>query len=194
MLEMIKARRKENERFWDRVAETEKVFRELNESIRRDEERQLKWDRRYQDLARYVSLWSKDPSTQSGAVIVGDDNQVVSVGYNGFARGVDDSPERYADRELKYKMVVHCEVNTVLSAGRPVRGCTLYTWPFACCSRCAAIMTQAGITRVVSPPLPDGLRERWGADIELSARMFEEAGVELRITDFASLPEVAVGG
>jgi deoxycytidylate deaminase len=71
--------------------------------------RQEKWDRRYLELAQFVSGWSKDPSTKTGAVVV-DEDGVVSVGFNGFAPGVNDAPERYANRELKYKMVVHCTV------------------------------------------------------------------------------------
>ena len=67
-----------------------------------------KWDLRFIELAKLVSTWSKDPSTQTGAVIVDPNRRVVSVGYNGFPIGVDDDPERYANRDLKYKMIVHC--------------------------------------------------------------------------------------
>ena len=78
--------------------------------------RQEKWDRRYLDIAKSVSQWSKDPSTKVGAVLVRD-NRIVSVGYNGFPEGVDDSEERYNNRELKYDLVVHAEVNAIISAG-----------------------------------------------------------------------------
>jgi dCMP deaminase len=146
--------------------------------------RQLKWDLRFLQLAKLVSSWSKDPSTQTGAVIVDPDGRVVSQGYNGFAKGVDDSPERYADRELKYRMVVHCEINAILFAERDrLMGATLYTHPFCSCSRCATQVIQAGIVRCVAPPLPAHLEERWGEDIKLSRQMFEEAGVQLDIVD-----------
>jgi dCMP deaminase len=138
-----------------------------------------KWDRRFLGLAEFVSGWSKDPSTQVGAAIVDDKRRVVSIGYNGFPRGVGDDPERYADRDLKYKMVVHAEINAILFAGRSVEGCDLYTHPFCPCSRCAVQVIQAGIKRCVAPPLPDRLKERWGVDTALSAQMFREAGVEL---------------
>lgn len=144
----------------------------------------LKWDRRFLELARHVAAWSKDPSTKTGAAIVDDRRRVVSLGYNGFPRGVSDDPARYADRSQKYPMVVHCERNAILFAERTLRGCTLYTWPFMSCAPCAGLVIQAGITRCVAPPTPPELLERWAADLELSRRMFAEAGVVL---DFVSL-------
>jgi dCMP deaminase len=140
---------------------------------------QVWWDRWFLGMACYVSTASKDPSTQTGAVIVDPNRRVTSVGYNGFPQGIDDSPERYANRELKYKMVSHCEVNAMLFAGRALTGCTLYTFPFCSCSRCAVQVIQAGIRRCVAPVLPDRLKERWGEDTELTKAMFREAGVEL---------------
>lgn len=137
-----------------------------------------KWDGRYLDIARTVSTWSKDPSTQTGAVIVDCYNRLVSVGYNGFARGVDDSPERYANRELKYKMIVHCERNAMLCTERDLFGYTLYTWPFMSCAPCAAMVIQSGIYRCVAP---ENNNERWVADFEITMSMFEEAGVELTL-------------
>jgi dCMP deaminase len=143
-----------------------------------------KWDRRYLDLAKLVASWSKDPSTQTGAVIVDPLGRVVSVGYNGFAVGVDDDPERYANRELKYKMIVHCERNAMLFAGRDLAGFTLYTYPFMSCSVCAGMVIQSGIKRCVAPHIPEDKKERWSDDMKLSAQMFFEAGVELDLVDY----------
>lgn len=138
-----------------------------------------KWDKRFLDLAQHIAQWSKDPSTKTGAVIVDDKQRIVSVGFNGFPRGVDDSPERYLDRETKYKLIVHCERNALLFAERNVEGSTLYTWPFMSCSQCAAMVIQSGIKRCVAPVVPPHLWERWGVDMALAAQMFREAGVEL---------------
>lgn len=144
-------------------------------------ERQLKWDLRYLELAKHVASWSKDPSTQTGAVIVSPDNSIVSVGYNGFPKGVADTPDRLANRDLKYKMIVHCERNAIISAARPLEGCTLYTYPFMSCSVCAAMVIQSGITRCVAPPIAEDKRDRWAEDMALSESMFDEAGVQLDI-------------
>lgn len=144
--------------------------------------RQHKWDLRFLDLARIYASFSKDPSTKTGAVIVNDDLVPVGFGYNGFARGVKDLPERYENRELKYKMVVHCERNAMQFAQRDIRGCTLYTWPFMSCAPCAAHVINAGISRVVAPKNDN---PRWKADFDLSEQMFREAGV---VVDLLEIP------
>ena len=136
------------------------------------------WDRWFLGLAKYISTASKDPSTQAGVVIVDEGRRVVSTGYNGLPRGMEDSVERLWDRELKYRMTIHAEANAMLFTHGPVDGCSIYTWPFGPCSPCAARLIQAGIRRVVSPPLPESLRERWESDMELTREMFKEVGIE----------------
>ena len=71
-----------------------------------------KWDQRFMDLANFVAAWSKDPSTQVGAVIANPHTKrVVSMGYNGFPSGVGDHDHRLENREIKYEMIVHAETN-----------------------------------------------------------------------------------
>lgn len=144
--------------------------------------RQKKWDLRFLEMARIVSSWSKDPSTKTGAVLVDRERRIVSVGYNGFARGVQDLPERYENRELKYKMVVHCERNAMQFANRDFTGSTLYTWPFMSCAPCAAHVINAGIVRCVAPR---NNNPRWQADFLLTEQMFAEAAVKLDLIDAA---------
>ena len=108
------------------------------------------WDKRFLELAKLVGSWSKDPSTQVGAVIVDKDKRIVSIGFNGFPKGVEDSEKRLVDREQKYDIIIHAEANALMFAGKSVEGCTLYTWPFQPCSRCAGLIIQSGIKRVVS--------------------------------------------
>jgi dCMP deaminase len=137
-----------------------------------------KWIKRYLDLATAVALWSKDPSTQVGAVIVGDNGQIVSQGYNGFPRGVLDSDERYNDRPLKYKLVVHAEMNAILNAlynGASVKGCTLFVHNLPVCNECAKAIIQSGINKVY---MDTEINERWQESWNLTKQMFEEAGVE----------------
>ena len=138
----------------------------------------IKWDKRFLDLAEHVSQWSKDPSTKVGAVIVDDNRRIVSVGYNGFPSGVIDDAERYENREKKYEMIIHGEINAILFANRDISGHTLYTWPFMPCSRCAAIVIQKGIKRVVAPECNG---TRWENSFSLSKTMFQEARVELNL-------------
>jgi len=149
-----------------------------------------KWDMRFLALAKHISEWSYDPSTKVGAVIVDKNKCVVSVGYNGFARGIQDNPERYADRELKYRMIVHGEMNAILVANQSLKDCILYTWPFAPCARCAAMVIQSGIKRCVTPEIPEHLKERWEEDMKISRQMFEEAQVELKIMPLSLFPDL----
>ena len=134
-----------------------------------------KWDSNFLALANTVSMFSKDPSTKVGAVIVDDDNRVISIGYNGFPKGIRDD-NRLSNRELKYEMIVHAEANALLFANAPVRGCTIYTWPFQPCSRCASLIIQAGIRRVVSVESKD---QKWRENFQLAHDMMTEARIEI---------------
>lgn len=138
-----------------------------------------KWDRRFLELAKHVATWSKDPSTKVGAVIVDDDRRVVSLGFNGFARGVRDDPESYANRDLKIAKGLHAEENAILFAKCELKDCTLYTWPFMPCAKCSGSIIQKMLRRVVAPNMPDRLRERWASSMEIAASDFRDAGVEL---------------
>ena len=142
-----------------------------------------RWDLRFLEMAKHVASWSKDPSTKVGAVIFDGQNRVVSLGYNGFPKGVDDNPERYSDRQLKYKMVVHAEANAILFAQRSLAGCSIATWPFMSCSACAAMLIQSGIKRCIAPRLSDELALRWSESCATSTMMFAEAGVDLVLYD-----------
>lgn len=133
-----------------------------------------KWDYRFIKAAEHFASWSKDPSTQVGAVIVRPDRTIASLGYNGFSRGVDDNPTRYTDRDFKYEAIVHGEMNAVLSAREPLKNCTIYTWPLPPCSRCAAMIIQTGITRVVAPI---NKNPRFSASCDLGKQLFAEAGI-----------------
>lgn len=137
-----------------------------------------KWDRRFIELAKHVSTWSKDPSTKVGAVIVDDAHRVVGLGYNGFPRGINDTPERYADREIKYQMVVHAEANAILNAIIPVDGCTLYCTFFPC-PECAKLIIQAGIKTVVAIINPAD--ERWLKPRLSAESMLREANVGVHV-------------
>ena len=64
-----------------------------------------KWDARVIELARHISGWSKDPSTKGGCVIIGEDREIRSTGFNGFPRGIADNLERLEDREQKYPLI-----------------------------------------------------------------------------------------
>lgn len=138
----------------------------------------IDWDIRFMELAHHVAAWSKDPSTKVGAVIVKPDKTIVSVGYNGFPRGVDDDPSRYDNRDMKYKFVVHAEANAILNANSPVKGCILYVTHQPCCE-CAKLIIQSGIKDVVTHQANDAMRNRFLESFQAAELMFKEAGVRL---------------
>jgi len=136
----------------------------------------MDWDHRMLGLARHVADWSKDPSTKVGAVISRPDRTIVSIGFNGFPRRVEDKPHRLLDRDMKLALTVHAELNAILTARQIVEGFTIYTWPLMPCSHCAGAIIQSGLKRVVSPAdIPD----RWLESMSFSAEIFREAGVVL---------------
>ena len=134
-----------------------------------------KWDMRYLEMSQLVSKWSKDPSTQVGAVIVNSDNKIVSLGYNGLPQKIPDDPSILNERFEKYKYIIHAETNAILTANTSVKGCTVYTYPFLPCTNCASMVIQAGILRVVSFEWVDN---RWKKILEDSKNLFHKAGVE----------------
>lgn len=142
----------------------------------------IKWENRFLKLADHVATWSMDPSTKVGAVIVDKKKRIVSVGYNGFPRGVEDLQERYDNRPLKYKLVCHAERNALDNAPLSVENCVMFV-TLPPCNECMKSIIQKGIIAVHCPPLPEKLKNYdWETDVygwKESRLMAEEAGVEL---------------
>jgi dCMP deaminase len=153
----------------------------------------IKWVMRYLHLAEMVASWSKDPSTQCGAVVVRPDKTLASVGYNGFPRGCKDDDEIYANRDLKLARVIHAEQNALLNAGgQDLTGCTMYTWPPGfgpSCDRCSAHIIQAGIVEVVHVYDDSDFASRWKEPAQRGLDMYEEAGVVVRPISFSQSEE-----
>jgi len=110
-----------------------------------------KWDDYFLNIAKAVSIKSKDPKCPVGAVIASDDNVILSTGFNGLARGVHDDVLILGNADEKLKVVCHAENNAILNAarvgGRPLEGSTIYVTKFPCLACCNSII-QAGIKRV----------------------------------------------
>ena len=139
------------------------------------------WDKRFLKLAKHISEWSKDPSTQVGCVVVGPDREIRSTGFNGLPRGIEDNDERLNDREIKYPLICHAEENAIMHAARigiSLKDCTAYvTWPP--CTRSARSLIQAGISTIIYPENTE-IPERWMADFNLSLNMLKEANINLK--------------
>lgn len=139
-----------------------------------------KWDKRFMNLVDLVATWSKDTSTQVGAVIVDNENTILSVGYNGFPRGVDDSIEERFERPIKYMYTEHAERNAIYNAvrnGLQLKGAKIYI-PWCSCSDCARAIIQSGIKTVVMRE-PDYDVPKWGEHFKIAIEMYNESGVKV---------------
>jgi len=137
----------------------------------------MTWDKKFIALAEHVSGWSKDPSSKVGACIIGDRRRVVSLGFNGFPRGIEDTAERLNDRAVKYRLVAHAERNALDNAETSVIGATLYVTRHPC-SECAKSIVQKGIARVVYQPHSD-FDARWAEELAWARMIMAEGGVKL---------------
>lgn len=145
----------------------------------------MNWDQKFLRLALEIASWSKDQSTKVGAVIVGADREIISTGYNGMCRGIDDNvPERHV-RPGKYMWFEHAERNAIYNAARigiSVKGSTIYVTSlpvkFPCCADCGRGIIQSGIVRVVQEPFA-GDAARWKDSCDVTMQMFSEAGIIL---------------
>ena len=142
-----------------------------------------KWHLRFLRLAHEVASWSVDPSTKVGCILVRD-RRVISTGYNGFPKNISDNFERLMDREKKYEITVHAEVNAITTAalhGVSTDGCSAYV-TFSPCSRCAAVLINAGIKEVYvtgGSIIPD----RWLDNLITASNLLAEAGVLYKVLD-----------
>ena len=136
------------------------------------------WNDYFMDMATLVAQRSKDPSTKVGCVVISEDKIVVSTGYNGLPRGVNDKSERM-ERPAKYLWTSHAEENAVAQAARvgaKLKGGTAFVTHHPC-SRCARSLIQAGVTTVV---IGNGTTSMPDEEFDVARVMFLEAGVEVR--------------
>jgi dCMP deaminase len=132
----------------------------------------LSWDECFMRMAEAAAGRSKDSRTKVGAVLVSPDKSRVSVGYNGFPAGVEETAERWLD---KHSFVVHAEVNAVLNAKCSLSDWTLYTTMFPCID-CTKLILQTGISRVVYLEKNSKSVE---ATLSLSTELFNEMSVSI---------------
>ena len=128
-----------------------------------------------------VASMSKDRSTKVGAIALGPDLEIRSVGYNGFPRGVNDDDDARHERPTKLFLTAHAESNAVAQAARSgvsLAGCTVMVSSLYPCSTCAKMLIQAGVTRVLAVGVNHESMSRWAEEWSSSKVMFEEAGVE----------------
>ena len=140
---------------------------------------EMKWQARFLALTKEIASWSKDNGTKVGAVIVRPDRTICSVGFNGFPRGIEDSPSAIANRDTKLLRTIHAELNAILSAKEPLNGYSIFVWPFQPCSQCAAAIIQSGIKDVYCPFTDHSSNDRWSESFKNALQMLDEANVRV---------------
>jgi len=158
----------------------------MRRRMREEDAKDIKWDRRFMEMAEIISGWSKDPSSKIGAVVVNAERRILATGYNGFPRGIEDSDERLNNRDEKYPRIIHAEMNALMNAlynGVTVKDATLYVYGLPVCPACTKCVIQAGIKRVVMPTAKTdkgNWEEVWYKE---SLPMYKEAGVVVTTLD-----------
>ena len=154
----------------------------MEKEINKQRRDYLNWDQYFMGIAKLSALRSKDPNTQVGACIVGDDNRILSIGYNGTPNGYNDGAFPW-DREgspleTKYLYVCHAEMNAVLNYRgnrKELENAKIYVDLFPC-NECAKIIIQAGIKEVVY------LCDKYANtdSVIASKKLFDTCGVKYR--------------
>ena len=126
----------------------------------------ISWDEYFMGVAKLAALRSKDPNTQVGSCIVSEDNNILSMGYNGFPKGC-------ADEDFPWERDGEDELNAILNyRGGSLVGSKIYVSLFPC-NECAKAIIQAGIKTVVY----DSDKYSTSASTRASKKMFDAAGV-----------------
>ena len=143
------------------------------------------WDGKFVGMTDHVAQWSKDRSHKVGAVFVNKQQAVLSVGYNGFPRGINDDVEARHERPAKYLWTEHAERNGIYNAaheGASLNGSTAYV-NFFPCAECARGLIQCGVERVVAPK-PDYDHHKYGENFKVSLEMLEEKGIDITYAEY----------
>ena len=138
----------------------------------------------FMNLAIQASTRSHDIETQVGCVLVSNKtHNVLGTGYNGFARGVDDS-QLPNTRPDKHQFIIHSEMNLIISLARMggigTDDTTLYC-TLSPCINCMRMLYQAGITRViVKNKYRDYESLKQLKDLQITESLTEEGFFELK--------------
>lgn len=145
----------------------------------------LTWDEYFMLQAMIAAFKSKDPATKVGSVFVDKNNHQITMGYNGFVAGIDESKVPWgkdpsAPLEFqKYGYVVHSEANAILHSSRSLEGSRAYVTLFPC-NECAKLIASSKVKEVIY--LSD--KHHSTESNRIAKRIFELSGVSYRKLDF----------
>lgn len=135
--------------------------------------------------AMIAAFKSKDPATKVGSVFVDKNNHQITMGYNGFVAGIDETKlpwgkDKTAPLEFqKYGYVVHSEANAILHASRSLEGARAYVTLFPC-NECAKLIASSKVKEVIY--LSDKHQDSESARI--AKKIFDLSGITYRQLSF----------
>ena len=100
----------------------------------------------FMGLAWLVKEKSCDPTTKHGAVIVGNEEKIISVGYNTHPYNIK-LPTKYFNRPDKYKCMIHAERNALSKIHDKSECLSIYVTGKSCLN-CLIDIYQAGIQNI----------------------------------------------
>ena len=120
------------------------------------EERKLQYDQTYMNMAIVLSGFSHANRSKVGCLIVSEDNQIISQGFNGMPKGMDNICEDVIEENGETKLVtkrevLHAETNAIAKCAKwctSTENATLYV-TLSPCFDCAKMIIQTEISRVV---------------------------------------------
>ena len=145
----------------------------------------MNWEEYFFAMAKLAASKSKYRSSKVGCVIVGPDNEVRSMGFNGFPRGINDDIDERHERPIKYSYTEHAERNALYNAcrvGIPLKGCRMYaSWRL--CIDCARGIIQAGIVEVIYDARNEAAKrkkwEGWKDNFDFAESLLNDAKIKL---------------
>lgn len=127
------------------------------------------------DVAYRCSLQGTCLKANYGAVVVDDDDHIISTGYTGMPKGIEHCKEcvrKNVPSGTHYEKCrsVHAEMNALIQAGKEANDCTLYLSKNTLeenimpCYLCAKMIVNSGIKKIITPKNefdPKELIEYW---------------------------------
>lgn len=114
----------------------------------------VSWDEYFILQAVMASFKSKDPATKVGCVFVDQNNHQLTMGYNGFVAGIDESKLPWGKdksqplEHQKYGYVVHSEANAILHSPTSLEHSRCYVTLFPC-HECAKLLASSKVKEVI---------------------------------------------
>lgn len=135
-------------------------------------------------ICDFIKLKSKDNNTKIGSIIVGEDNQIISSGYNSFPRGINDNVKERQLRPEKYYWFSHAETNAIINCalnGVSTKNSTMYMSCGLPCADCSRNIINAGIKKIYCKSNQNTManKSKWEDQEIRSKQMLSESGVEV---------------